>query len=151
MPDTQELEAGTPLAQWWRVGQAITYRGVTGAVERAIGHDLLIRDGEGHLWRIRHDNGEIQRVTIDQPTPTDLSQARIAELLKALTQGPIGDAILGLARGEMQIVLKPSLGATVYVDDFIRSGETDHTAAFQRALDFAARSNFIVEIELKAP
>lgn len=43
----------------------------------------------------------------DQPSPTDLSQARIAELLKTLTQGPIGDAILGLMRGEMQIVLKP--------------------------------------------
>lgn len=40
-------------------------------------------------------------------SPTDLSQARIAELLKALTSGPIGDAILGLTRGEKQIVLRP--------------------------------------------
>lgn len=42
----------------------------------------------------------------DTPSPADLSQARIAELLKALTQGPIGDAILGLVRGEMRIVVK---------------------------------------------
>lgn len=40
-------------------------------------------------------------------SPTDLSQARIAEMLKALTSGPIGDAILGLVRGEKRLMIRP--------------------------------------------
>jgi hypothetical protein len=53
------------------------------------------------------DEAAQHRRPFDAPTSTDLSQAAIAELLKALTSGPIGDAILGLARGEMQIVAHP--------------------------------------------
>lgn len=44
---------------------------------------------------------------IREPSPTDLSQARIAELLQALTSGPIGDAILGLVRGEKRLMIRP--------------------------------------------